>query len=69
MEKEIAPHEKLKTDLRDKFTPNVTYVGSRVREIIMESDFKILKQPLHLPQKIKKGDVFINEKLKKQDLL
>lgn len=61
MELEVKdpPHEKLKKDLVAKFTPQSTYVGSHVRQVLMESDFKILKQNSHPPQYIKKGDVIV----------
>lgn len=62
---EIAPHEKLKTELRDKFQSETSYLGSRIRQIIMESDFKVLKQPTNPPQEVKKGDVFIVGTVKK----
>jgi len=57
LEPVLPPHEKVKKDLIDKFTPTSTFLGSHVRKTIMESDFKILKQNSQPPQYIKKGDV------------
>lgn len=55
-DKELPEHEKLKRDLAGKFTPSSSYLGSNIRQHIMESDFKILKN-VHRPTKIKKGDI------------
>lgn len=56
VEKELPEHEKLKRDLANKFTPSSSYLGSNIRQQIMESDFKVLKAT-HKPSKIKKGDI------------
>jgi len=55
----FPPHEKLKRDLADTFTPTHTYLGSFVKKTIMEADFKVLKQSNNPPKYIKKGDVLI----------
>ena len=59
LEVKIPPHEQLKKDLVSKFTPQSTYLGNHVRQVLMESDFKVLKQNSHPPQYIKKGDVIV----------
>lgn len=61
MELEIKdpPHEKLKKDLIAKFTPQSTYIGSHVRKVLMDSDFKVLKENSQPPKYIKKGDVIV----------
>lgn len=53
------PHEELKRQLVDKFTVNSTYLGSFVKQTIMASDFKVLKQSSNPPDRIKKGDVIV----------
>lgn len=55
-ETELPDHEKIKRDLANKFTASSSYLGSNVRQQIMESNFKVLKN-VHRPTKIKKGDI------------
>lgn len=60
MENTITPpHEQLKRDLSESFTPQTTYLGSFIKKAIMDTNFKILKQNNHLPKYIRKGDVII----------
>jgi hypothetical protein len=57
MEKENLPeHERLKRELASSFNAHSTYLGSFVREEIMRSNFKVLKN-INKPCRIKKGDV------------
>lgn len=54
-------HELLKREITAKFEPTSTYLGSFVRQIIQQSDFKngLNAKVQHPPTKIKKGDVLI----------
>lgn len=52
-------HETLKRDLADKFTANSSYLGSHIRNTIMQTDFKVLKNT-NPPTEIRKGDVIVS---------
>lgn len=61
MEKEvyIPNDEKLKRELIEKFTTNSTYLGSFVKQVISQTDFKVLRVENNRPSFIRKGDVII----------
>lgn len=54
----MPEHEELKRNLSGKFTANSQYLGSFVRQTIMETDFKVLKQ-INKPSEIRHGDVIV----------
>lgn len=56
----ITPrHEQIKRELADKFTATNSYVGSHIRQTIMQANFKELKE-VQKPSEIRKGDVIVS---------
>lgn len=55
----LPAHEKLKRELCEKFKASNTYLGSFIKAEITKEDFKVLKQSVYPPLKIKKGDVIL----------
>ena len=51
-------HEKIKLELADKFVATNSYLGNHIKQTIMQSDFKDLKE-IQKPSHICKGDVFL----------
>lgn len=62
---EQPKHEKIKLELAEKFTATNTYLGSHVKQTIMQADFKELKE-IQKPTYIRKGDVFVGYEGKKK---
>lgn len=58
MEISYPPHEELKRNIAESFKPQLSYLGSHIKTVIMETDFKVLKRHSNPPSNIKKGDVF-----------
>lgn len=61
MEVNCPPHEELKRNLAENFKPQLSYLGSHIKTVIMETDFKVLKRNSNPPSNIKKGDVFTTQ--------
>ena len=56
---ELPKHEQIKKELAEKFTVNSNYLGSFVKQTIMQTNFKELKE-MNRPTEIRKGDVITN---------
>ena len=56
---ELPKHEQIKKELAEKFTVNSNYLGSFVKQTIMQTNFKELKE-MSRPTEIRKGDVITN---------
>lgn len=56
---EVPKHEQLKKELAEKFIATNSYLGSHIKQTIIQTNFKDLKE-IQKPSEIKKGDAIIN---------
>lgn len=62
---ELPGHEKLKRELVNSFVSHSSYIGSKIKEQIIATDFKVAQDPINKPSKLRKGDVFLGYSGKK----